>query len=242
MQILNNLKQYIKSRKNPLSRFLYTFIVRVPFISLPAPKILFKPLLLTHLFIRNAIRKLLIFFYWKPLFMQLLESKPKYFKLEITLPFVLGYPSITLGENCIINGRNVIVGRSSPNVIPRLSIGNNVYIGYNAEFYIGNEIVIGDNCLIGEGCILRGYSGHSSNPMSRKARLPDEEDSVAAVILENNVWLCQDVKILPGVHIGENSVIGTGSVVTKDIPPNVLAAGVPAIVIKSLSNTDKTLK
>jgi acetyltransferase-like isoleucine patch superfamily enzyme len=238
MKTLNDFKCYIKSKKTPLSRFLYSVIIKSRFISLPAPKILFTPLLFTHLFIRNTVKKIIIFFYWKPLFMQQIESKPKHFCLENSMPLILGHPTIIIGESCTINGKNVIVGRSSTAKKPRLVIGNKVYIGCNVELYIGNEILIGDDCLIAEGCILRGYSGHPQNPIARKNRLPDEENSVAAIVLENNVWLGQDVKIMAGVHIGENSIIASGSIVTKDIPSNVLAVGVPAKVIRSLINTD----
>ena len=55
-----------------------------------------------------------------------------------------------------------------------------------------------------------------------------------AVIIEDNVWLGYGVKILKGVHIGKNSVIGAGSIVTKNIPANVIAAGNPCKVIKQL--------
>ncbi|AGM26203.1 maltose O-acetyltransferase [Spiroplasma syrphidicola EA-1] len=54
------------------------------------------------------------------------------------------------------------------------------------------------------------------------------------IIIENNVWLGANVTVTPGVVIGENSIIGAGSVVTKNIPKNVIAAGIPAKVIKEI--------
>ena len=54
------------------------------------------------------------------------------------------------------------------------------------------------------------------------------------IVIGNKVWLCGDVSVAPGVTIGDNSIIGTGSVVTKDIPANVVAAGNPCRVIKSI--------
>ena len=95
-------------------------------------------------------------------------------------------------------------------------------------------MIIGDDCKIAEDCILRSYSGHPLDPAARKMNGPDAEGSIKDIVLENNVWLCQGVSVNPGVRIGENSVIASGSIVTKDIPPNVLAAGIPAIVIKTL--------
>jgi acetyltransferase-like isoleucine patch superfamily enzyme len=175
-----------------------------------------------------------MFFYWKPLFTQYLDSPPKHLNLTVSMPYVIGNPSIKVGDYCTINGRMVIIARTNQSTRPRLSIGNHVFIGFNSAFFIGNDIEIGDHCLISEGCILRGYSGHPLDPEARKAGLPDEESKIGRIVLENNVWLCQDVKINPGVRIGENSVIATGSIVTKDIPANVLAGGIPAEVIKKL--------
>ena len=55
------------------------------------------------------------------------------------------------------------------------------------------------------------------------------------IIVENNVWICSNVTVLAGVTIGENSIIGSGSVVIKDIPPNSFAVGVPCKVVKQLN-------
>ena len=61
-------------------------------------------------------------------------------------------------------------------------------------------------------------------------------------MIENNVWLGERVTITKGVHIGENAVIGTGAVVTKDIPANTVAAGNPARVIKTINPNRRMLK
>ena len=58
------------------------------------------------------------------------------------------------------------------------------------------------------------------------------------VIIGKNVWLASGVTVLPGVHIGDNAVIGAGSVVTKDIPPNVLAVGSPARILRAIGPED----
>lgn len=58
------------------------------------------------------------------------------------------------------------------------------------------------------------------------------------VTIGKNVWLASGVTVLPGIHIGDNAVIGAGSVVTKDIPPNVLAVGSPARILRSIGPED----
>ena len=84
---------------------------------------------------------------------------------------------------------------------------------------IGNDVRVGANCFILDG------DGHQGDPRAGKN---------SPVVIGDNVWLGANVTVLKGVTIGENSMIGMGSVVTKDIPANVMAAGNPCRVIKDL--------
>ncbi len=87
------------------------------------------------------------------------------------------------------------------------------------------------NITIGDDVILAGYDyilSHSNVLKGYKAG----EGRIRPVVIKNNVRVSINVTILPGVTIGENSVIGAGAVVTKDIPPNCLAVGVPAKPVK----------
>jgi acetyltransferase-like isoleucine patch superfamily enzyme len=231
---LLKLKLFVKARNTRLSRFLYKTYMTARFISLPSPKIIFFPLLILHLFLTKVVRRFLLFFYWQPLFEQYLTKKPKYMRLMNKLPYVIGAPLINIGEYCILNGEMVIAGRSNQIERPLLNIGSKVYMGFSIQIYIGSQISIGDNCYIADACILRGYTGHPIDPEARKKGLPEEENGYGDIILENNVWLGYGVKVNHNVRIGENSVIGTGSIVTHDIPPNVIAVGVPAKVVGSV--------
>jgi acetyltransferase-like isoleucine patch superfamily enzyme len=105
-----------------------------------------------------------------------------------------------------------------------LEIGNNVgvsgcVIACFKYIKIGNNVKIGGNCTIMDGDF------HSDD---YRSGIPSD------VIIEDNVWLGMNVMIMKGVHIGENSVIGAGSIVTKDIPANVVAAGNPCRIIKNI--------
>jgi acetyltransferase-like isoleucine patch superfamily enzyme len=110
-----------------------------------------------------------------------------------------------------------------------LEIGDRVLINHGCSIGATKLVRIGDRCNIGSQVILMDSSFHDLDPARR-----DQQPAPAPVILESNVWLAARVIVLPGVTIGENSVVGAGSVVTRDIPPNVLAAGMPAKVIRSL--------
>ena len=98
-----------------------------------------------------------------------------------------------------------------------------------------SSIKIGKYCLIAANCQLIDSSGHdlSFNDVDNRINTKGTSNSIT---LEDSVWLGANVIVLPGVTIGKGSIIGAGSVVTKDIPPMVVAAGNPARVIKSAEN------
>jgi acetyltransferase-like isoleucine patch superfamily enzyme len=115
----------------------------------------------------------------------------------------------------------------------RLEIGDRVLINHGCSIGATKLVRIGERCNIGSQCILIDNAFHQLDPERR-----DEQPPPAPVVLEANVWLAARVIVLPGVTIGQNSVVGAGSVVTRDIPADVLAAGVPARVLRPLRAGD----
>lgn len=110
-----------------------------------------------------------------------------------------------------------------------LEIGDCTFINYGCSIGATLSVQIGSRCNLGPYCNLIDNSFHRLEPDRRNDR-PDS----APVILGENVWLSGRVIVLPGVTIGSNSVIGAGSIVTQSIPPNVLATGAPAKVVRTL--------
>ena len=108
-------------------------------------------------------------------------------------------------------------------------IGENFYSNHNLLILDENKVVFGDNVLIGPNCSFF-TSIHPLSPVLRKQGAKMSRP----INIGDNVWICGNVTVLPGVSIGENSVIGAGSVVSKNIPSNVLALGIPCKVIKNL--------
>ena len=103
----------------------------------------------------------------------------------------------------------------------------NTQVILNAD--IGGKIHISNDCMIGPRTIFR-TANHKINDIHSIKR--GQGHAFANIFVERNVWIGANVTVLSGVTIGENSVIAAGAVVTKDIPKNCLAAGVPAIVKK----------
>lgn len=108
-----------------------------------------------------------------------------------------------------------------------IHIGKNVFINTCCHFQDQGGIFIEDGVLIGHNVTLATLD-HGFAPEDRGTTYP------APIILEKNVWLGANVTIVSGVRIGENTIIAAGAVVTKDIPANVVAGGVPAKVIKNI--------
>lgn len=108
-------------------------------------------------------------------------------------------------------------------------LGESVLINYNCVFLDAAPVTIGDNCFIGPMCGLYTVN-HPLDPERRNAGYVYGKP----ITLGKNVWLGGGCTILSGVTIGDNTVIGAGSVVTKDMPANVIAAGNPARVIRPL--------
>ena len=115
-----------------------------------------------------------------------------------------------------------------------IEIGENFYSNYNLIILDCAPVKIGDNVLIGPNVSIY-TAGH---PLHYEIR-NQEYEYAFPIIIGDNVWIGGNVVINPGVSIGENSVIGSGSVVTKDIPNNVIAIGNPCKVLTVITDDDK---
>ena len=115
-----------------------------------------------------------------------------------------------------------------------LSIGKNVGMS-STRIWSHSSITIGNNVLIGGGCILVDSDCHSLQWMDRREITHDvAHKKCAPIVIDDDVMIGMNCLILKGVHIGARTVIGAGSVVSKDIPSDCIAAGNPAKVIKRL--------
>lgn len=108
-----------------------------------------------------------------------------------------------------------------------ITVGRNVFINAGCQFQDHGGIVLEDNVLVGHNTVIATLN-HDQDYRRRSSLLP------APVRVCRDVWIGAGCVILPGVTIGERSIVAAGAVVTKDVPPDVVVGGVPARIIKHL--------
>ncbi len=143
---------------------------------------------------------------------------------------------IRIGRNCSFRSdfSSNLVGVNRKCLITTLRRNSEILIGDNSGFSgtviaAAGSIRIGKNVLCGANTTITDFDWHGIMPDKRN--VPDE---AKPVVIGDNVWVGLNTVILKGVTIGENTVIGANSLVTRDIPPNVIAAGNPCRIIKEL--------
>ncbi len=115
-----------------------------------------------------------------------------------------------------------------------ITIGDNVYINFGCVILDCGQVTIGSDTLIGPNVGL--FSGNHTTDAEERAAgglIPKP------ITIGRRVWLCGNVNVVPGVTIGDDTVIGAGSVVTHDIPSGVVAAGNPCRVLRKITEKDK---
>lgn len=108
-----------------------------------------------------------------------------------------------------------------------ISVGEDFLANYNVKILDVGEVRIGDYCMIGPNTVISTVN-HPLSPRERRQKI----SILKSVVIGNDVWIGANCTILPGVTIGSNVVIAAGAVVTKDLPSNCIAAGVPARVTR----------
>jgi acetyltransferase-like isoleucine patch superfamily enzyme len=114
----------------------------------------------------------------------------------------------------------------------RIRVGHKVFINQCCTIYDMGGVDIGDLVMIGPNVSIITV-GHAMEPSQRRKFI-----EAKPIVIQSNVWIATGATILGGVTVGENSVVGAGAVVTKDVPPGTFVAGVPARVIRRLESGD----
>jgi acetyltransferase-like isoleucine patch superfamily enzyme len=150
--------------------------------------------------------------------------------------YLIGGKYISIGNRSCIGTRASLTAWDNYGLDffnPEIVIGNNVSIGDDSHITAINKIIIGNNVLTGKKITITDNShGESTYKLLLLHPIDRPLHSEGPVIIEEGVWIGDKVTILPNVRIGKNSIIAANAVVTKDIPANCVAGGVPAKIIK----------
>jgi serine acetyltransferase len=228
------LRRWVKERRHPLADAIYRTVLFTHDFSMPVIPGVHKALYAGMVSGRSMLFMAKRIFWWTPLFQSRLTKPATRLYLE-AVPLVLGPVEITIGDHCHILGAVTITGRANGPAPPKFIMGKNCGIGWQTTLAVGRTIRLGDNVRISGRAFLAGYPGHPIDAKARAAGLPDTEDQIGDIVLEDDVWLGTGATVSAGVTIGRGTIVAAGSVVTKDLPPGVLAAGVPAKVIRKLA-------
>lgn len=232
---LHQTKQWLKTSQNPLAQHLCKQLKALRLFEIPAPRFVVTPLYSIYCALRTLTTTMIRMLWWTPLLKGRLDRTGRNLYLYGGLPYISGPVRIKLGDNCRISGQSTFSGRTCAQQVPELYVGNNVDIGWMTTIAVGRRVAIGNNVRIAGRTLLAGYPGHPLDAKARAAGQPETDAQVGDIILENDVWLATGVSVMAGVHIGQGTIVAAGSVVTKDLPPMVLAGGIPAQVIRSLN-------
>lgn len=150
-----------------------------------------------------------------------------------------GLSNIQIGDN-FVSGVGLrleaVIRHGGSRYSPKIIIKDNVLVSDYVHIGAVNHVEIGSGVLMGSKVYITDHGhGTYSGPVQSRPEEPPNARSVKSdksVILEDNVWLGESVTVLSGVRIGFGSIIGSNSVVTKDIPPYCIAVGAPAKVVK----------
>lgn len=141
-------------------------------------------------------------------------------------PRIENHGYISIGANTLL--RSVLVPiELATGVGARLIIGEDVTINYGVSFGCTGQITVGDRCQFGPYAMIIDSQFHDIHDRSRRP-------AARPVTLESDVWVGSRASIMPGVTIGRGAVVGTGAVVTRDVEPFTVVAGVPAKEVQKL--------
>jgi acetyltransferase-like isoleucine patch superfamily enzyme len=178
---------------------------------------------------------LLRFFWFEPLFRSRCTAVGPGLVIEY-LPFIQGHGRIILGDDVQVAGKPSFTFLNRWIDAPKLLIGDHTFVG-PCSIAVAESVRIGKHCRLAGGVGISDYDGHPTDALLRRSS-PAPRESIKPVVIGDDVWIGACARILKGVTIGDRSIVGAGAVVTKSVPPDVVVAGNPARVVKSLVRSE----
>lgn len=229
-----NPYRFLATSDHVLARTVRGLRRKVLTVTLPAPRAVVVPARLAY----EAARETYYFgsrvLVCEPLLKSYCKEYGERVRTGTFVHFITGRGDIYLGDDILLDGKIDIHFAARFSDHPTLRIGDGTGIGHECKLSIGKAITIGKHCRIASHVTIFDSSGHPGDPEARRRGEPPSEKDVQPVTIEDNVWIGTHSIILPGVTIGEGSVVSAGAVVLADVPPYTVVAGNPARRVASL--------
>ena len=236
---LSSLRHWAARADHPLARALRSAKKRLHHFTLPAPKLLVLPMLWLFLGLRSVVFFVRGKLIAEPLLKAYCTRVGRGVTAGIYVPWVMGRGELVLGDHVHFNGKLSLKFAASFVARPKLHIGDHCDIGHEVTFVVGREIRLGRHVQVASGVSFRDSTGHASDPTARLAGAPPSDDDVRAIVVHDNVWIGADAMILPGVEIGEGSIVTARSIVSTNVAPYTVVAGSPARRVGVLPRPDE---
>lgn len=231
--ISKNFKMKIKNQENGFYRILFKLYYMFKHFNVRYPRFLSNMLYQernARLTCWNNFKRI---FYYEPMFRSRCNQVGKSLNLIGGLPYISTGLEMNIGDGCTIYGVSnfELVDIRNKGI---LNIGSHTLIGHRNVISVALRVDIGNYVILSPEVRIRDNGGHHFDPIKRRQNEALDEAAIKPVVIEDDVWVGPFTIINKGVRIGKGSIIGAGSIVTKDIPPLCIAAGNPAQVIKKL--------
>lgn len=236
---MSNLIHFLASSDHSIARNVRRARRVILNFTLPAPRAIFGPLLVTFLGLRHAYYFAKRVFVCEPFFKAYCTRYGRGVRTGTYIHWVQGKGKILLGDGVLVDGKCSFTFAARYSIDPTLEVGDHTVLSHDCSFAVGRRITIGKHCLIANGVWMADTNGHPTDPSDRLAGLPVPPEKVRSITVGDNVWIGSRCLILPGTIIGDGCVISAASVVRGEIPAYTLVAGNPARPVRSLNEISK---
>jgi acetyltransferase-like isoleucine patch superfamily enzyme len=216
---------------HPFARGVRALAAGLKSLSLPAPRPVFLPLVAVYVATRSVYYWMMRMLICEPFFKTYCKRYGRRLHTGVYIHWVRGMGDILVGDDVVIDGKCSFTFAARFSEHPTLEIGDRTRISHGCSFVIGKKITIGRSCGLAAGVSLLDSSGHSPDPAARRDGMRLEAAAVRPIEIGDYVWIGKGSAVLPGVKIGEGSVVSAFSVVMSDVPPYTVVAGNPARVV-----------